>query len=169
MWKWNRRVALVLLFVVVSVAGLTAQSLGQRWNYLWHDVILFVWDGSAAVKVNGDASGNIGTFNVDLAGVSNSFAAQSAVGATSALVPTFIPQTHTAQLIVTGGPTGCTYRLQGSNDGGATWFNISAADITCTTTTSSFEVNKPGVRIRGNLLTLTGGTTPTVTLHYAGR
>ena len=102
-------------------------------------------------------------------GVRNSFTAQNATGATSAFVAdSGVLSLHNSQLIVTGGPSGCTYRLQGSNDGGTTWYNISAADITCTSSINSVTVDVPAPRIRGNLLTLTGGTAPTVTLHYAG-
>lgn len=100
--------------------------------------------------------------------VRNSFASQNATGATAAIIPDNALKTHSIQLIVTGGPAGCTYRLQGSNDGGTTWFNVSQADITCTATVNAFEVDKPAARLRGNLLTLSGGTAPTVTLHYVG-
>lgn len=98
----------------------------------------------------------------------NSFIAQTTTGATAALVTDPSVRTHSIQLIVVGGPSGCTYRLQGSNDGGTTWYNISAADITCTSSINAFEVDKPTARVRGNLLTLTGGTTPSITLHYVG-
>lgn len=102
-------------------------------------------------------------------GAYNAFTTQTATGATAAfLAPTSVLSHHTIELITTGGPATCTYRLQGSNDN-VTWFNISAADITCTTTIVAFETNKPVIRVRGNLLTLTGGTTPSVTLKYAGR
>lgn len=101
-------------------------------------------------------------------GIHRTFTTQTATGATTALTPRGIPTHHTAELIVTGAPTGCTYRLQGSRDG-TTFFNISASDVTCTSTTVAFEANKPTVHIRGNLLTLTGGTSPSVTLKYVGR
>lgn len=99
-------------------------------------------------------------------GRSGSFAAQTAVGQTLSL-GTGVTNTHTSQLVVTGAPTGCTYRLQGSNDS-VTWFDISASDITCTSSTVSHTVDKPSLYVRGNLLTLSGGTAPTVRLHYAG-
>lgn len=106
---------------------------------------------------------------VQVEGASNSFAAQSATGQTSAFVPAAIVKDHSVQLVTTGAPTACTYRLQGSNDGGTTWFDLSASDITCTSSTVAFEGTKPTVRIRGNLTALSGGTSPTVTFHYAGR
>lgn len=105
----------------------------------------------------------------DFRGFQKTFTTQSATGATATSgLMRGIPVSHTAELIVTGGPAGCTYRLQGTRDG-TTWFNISAADITCTATTVAFETGKPAVSVRGNLLTLSGGTAPTVTLKYIGR
>lgn len=105
----------------------------------------------------------------DFRGYQKTFTTQSATGATaSSGLMRGIAALHTAELIVTGAPATCTYRLQGTRDA-VTWFNISASDITCTTTTVSFEANKPAVQVRGNLLTLTGGTAPTVTLKYVGR
>jgi hypothetical protein len=96
-----------------------------------------------------------------------SFAALSATGST----PAFIingSATHTTQLIVTGTPTTCTGRLQGSNDGGTTWFNITAADITCTSSIVSSTTGVSAYAVRFTLLTLTGGTSPTITAHYSG-
>jgi hypothetical protein len=95
------------------------------------------------------------------------FTAHTATGATTSAVVNGT-MTHNSQLIVTGAPATCTYRLQGSNDG-TNWFNISAADITCTTTINSVTVDVPTRLIRGNLLTITGGTAPTVRLYYIGR
>jgi hypothetical protein len=99
-------------------------------------------------------------------GVSRTFTAQTTTGATVAY-NTGVAQNHSSQLIVTGGPATCSYTLQGSNDG-TNWFAVSGA-ITCTSTTSDFQANKPVKLIRGNLGTLTGGTAPTVTLAYAGK
>ena len=104
----------------------------------------------------------------DFRGFSTAFTAQTAVGQTTGRGMRGIAAQHTIELITTGAPTGCTYRLQGSRDN-VTWFNISAADITCTTSTVAFEANKPTAYVRGNLLTLAGGTAPTVTLKYIGR
>lgn len=103
------------------------------------------------------------------AGFQKTFTTQTATGATaSAGNIRGIAVSHAAELIVTGAPATCTYRLQGTRDG-TTWYNISASDITCTSTTVSFETGKPAVSVRGNLITLTGGTAPTVTLKYVGR
>lgn len=101
-------------------------------------------------------------------GIHRVFAAQNATGQTAALLINAIATNHSIGLVTTGAPSGCTYRLQGSRDG-TNWFNISASDITCTSTVLSNEASKPFPRVRGNLLTLTGGTAPTVTLHYVGK
>lgn len=101
-------------------------------------------------------------------GFQKTFTTQTTTGATaSSGLMRGIPLAHAIELIVTGGPATCTYRLQGTRDG-TTWFNVSASDITCTSTTVAFESGKPAVSVRGNLLTLTGGTSPTVTLKYIG-
>lgn len=100
-------------------------------------------------------------------GVNRTFDAQAATGQTSAF-DTKVAARHTSHLVVTGSPVSCTYRLQGSNDG-TNWFDISASDITCTSTAVSHTVDKAARYIRGNLLTLSGGTAPTVRLHYAGQ
>lgn len=105
----------------------------------------------------------------DFRGFHKTFPAQTAVGATATTgLMRGLPINHTAELIVTGAPTTCTYRLQGSRDG-ITWFNLSAADVSCVATTVAFESNKPAVTVRGNLVTLTGGTAPTITLKYIGK
>lgn len=101
-------------------------------------------------------------------GIHRTFTTQTAVGATTALTPRGIPTDHTIELIVTGAPATCTYQAQGSRDG-TTWFNLSASAITCTSTITAFESNKPVVHVRGNILTLTGGTSPSVTMKYIGR
>jgi hypothetical protein len=105
----------------------------------------------------------------DFRGFQKTFTTQTTTGATaSSGLMRGIPVAHAIELIVTGGPATCTYRLQGTRDG-TTWYNISASDITCTSTTISFESGKPAVSVRGNLVTLTGGTSPTVTLKYVGK
>lgn len=101
-------------------------------------------------------------------GFNRAFTAQTTTGATTGYAMRGIATTHTAHVIVTGGPATCTYRIQGSRDG-TNWFNISGSDITCTATATQFTTGAPTVYIRGNLLTLTGGTSPTVTLHYIGK
>jgi hypothetical protein len=102
-------------------------------------------------------------------GYHKAFIAQTTTGNTvSSGLMRGVALQHTAELIVTGAPATCTYRLQGTGDG-VTWFNVSAADVTCTTSTVAFEANKPVMQVRGSLITLTGGTAPTVRLKYIGR
>lgn len=102
-----------------------------------------------------------------LRGLNRTFAAQSATGATVSY-DTFNTRVHTAQLVVTGSPLTCTYRLQGSNDA-TNWYDISGSDITCTSSAVQHVADKPSRYVRGNLLTLTGGTSPTVQLLYSGQ
>lgn len=100
-------------------------------------------------------------------GVNRTFAAQLATGQTAAF-DTFNAETHTAHVVMTGGATTCTYRLQGSNDN-TTWYDISGSDITCTSTAVQHVADKPSRFVRGSLLTFSGGTSPTITLHYSGQ
>lgn len=151
-----RRNTLVIVFVIAFLASFGAGMTGLT----FHERLTF----SPTVEAQQDRP-----LTADFQGHSQAFAAQSGTGATAStggLRGT--PVNHAIELIVTGGPAACTYRLQGSRDG-STWYNISASDITCTTTTVAFEANKPARMIRGNLLTLSGGTAPTVTLKYVGR
>lgn len=75
--------------------------------------------------------------------------------------------THSVQVNVTGSPTAVTVDLEGSLDG-VKWFQLaehvfSAGDITAQA--ALFHVIDRAVPMtRGNLTTLTGGTTPTVTI-----
>lgn len=113
------------------------------------------------------AAAQPGANRVLVRGNLRSFTALSATGSTAAFIVNG-SSTHTTQLVVTGSPTGCTGRLQGSNDSGTTWFNITAADITCTSSITSSTTGVSAYAVRFTLLTLTGGTTPTVTAHYSG-
>lgn len=74
---------------------------------------------------------------------------------------------HTFQLVVTGTPTACAYRLQGSNDKGITWFNLSDNDVLCLASTVGFEKDRPVALVRGALFTLSG--LATVSMHYVGK
>ena len=97
-------------------------------------------------------------------GATKTFTAQTTPGQTAALAVN-VPNSHSIQLVVANAPTVCTYRLQGSNDG-ATWYDISAGDITCTTSVQSYEQNKPTMWVRGNLLTFTAAAS-TVSTNLA--
>ena len=101
-------------------------------------------------------------------GYVTSWDAQTATGATSALRVNAGVRVHTLSIVVTGAPAACTARLQGSNDGGTTWFNITASDITCTSSIATTTVDVVALDVRFNVLTLSGGTSPTVRAHYAG-
>lgn len=99
----------------------------------------------------------------------HNFAPQTAPGPT-AEVDAGAVVSHSIQLVVTGSPAVCAYRLQGSNSANAgRWYNISSDAIPCTADTVSFEANKPTRYVRGYLLTLTGGQSPSVALYYVGK
>lgn len=136
-----------VLVLVLSVAPTFAQfgapptgtANGNRWNDSAHDV----YNG---VKVN-------------------TFAVESGVLATEAFKAT--AANHTAVWVVTGGPAACTARLQGSIDA-VNWFDIDGSDTTCTSTISTSVASKPFLWVRGNIKTFSGGSSPTITLQYAG-
>lgn len=73
---------------------------------------------------------------------------------------------HTMQAIVTGSPASCTVHLEGSIDS-THWFDLSG-DQTCTSSMMFHVVARSVLYVRGNLITLSGGTSPTVTLSYSG-
>ena len=96
-----------------------------------------------------------------------SWTAQTTTGATdTANVAKVSPSVHTLALTVTGSPAGCTYRLEGSLDG-TTFFDLSGAQ-TCTSSTMFHVVQKKVTYVRGFLITLSGGSSPTVALAYVG-
>lgn len=68
---------------------------------------------------------------------------------------------HTLQVVVTGGPSGCTVRLEGSLDG-TNWFDLSGSQ-TCTSNAMFHVDGKPVAYVRANLLTWTGGTNAVIT------
>ena len=98
-------------------------------------------------------------------------AAAAATGAGSSQRASLIPSQHTVQATMGGSvvATAVTVDLEGSIDD-ATWFQLarhafSAGDITAEG--AMFHVNdKPVKYVRANLITLTGGTDPTVTVKY---
>lgn len=73
---------------------------------------------------------------------------------------------HTVQVVVTGAPVAVTIDLEGSLNG-TEWFQLAnyvftAGDIAAEQ--AMFHVtNKPVMDVRANLVTLTGGASPTVT------
>ncbi len=98
-----------------------------------------------------------------------SFTAQTATGTTAVLDFRSVkmhPDKLTVQLNVTGSPTGCAYQLEGSLDN-VNFFDLSGSQ-TCTAN-KMFHLDAKYVRyLRGNLTTLTGGTSPSVTLLIGG-
>ena len=106
----------------------------------------------------------------------DTFAAQTTTGTLSGVhVRTGdggYPVDHSVVLIVTGSPTGCAFQLEGSTDN-SNWFNIGDTSETAEgDCTSSFIYHISGklVRyIRPNLITLSGGSSPTVRLIYTGQ
>lgn len=93
------------------------------------------------------------------------WAALTATGTTTSLA-TAGNDKHTLAAIVTGSPTGCSVRLEGSNDG-TNYFDLSGAQ-TCTTSVMFHVVDRPVVFVRANVTALSGGTAPTVTATYLG-
>lgn len=80
-----------------------------------------------------------------------------------------ITKGHTIQIDITGAPTAITVDLEGSLNN-TTWAVLitspmSAAELTAAVSLSHIE-DKPVRYIRVNLTTLTGGSSPTVTVLY---
>jgi hypothetical protein len=82
---------------------------------------------------------------------------------------------HTIQIDVSGSPSGCTVKLEGSNLGpeansgaGPTdsqYFSLSG-DVTCTSNTMVHVVNKTVRTVRANRTAWTGGTNPSLSVIY---
>jgi hypothetical protein len=73
---------------------------------------------------------------------------------------------HTVALAVTGTPDACTARLEGTVDG-TTFFDVSGTQ-TCTSSVMFHVTDRPLEQVRVVLISLTGGTAPTVTPTYLG-
>jgi hypothetical protein len=71
---------------------------------------------------------------------------------------------HTLQVIVSGSPSACTVRLEGSLDN-SNFFDLSGTQ-TCTSNLMFHVDGKPVTYVRANLLTWTGGTNAVV--RYRG-
>lgn len=116
-----------------------------------------------AVAVAGYSDGTSSTSGYAI----NKFTALTATGDTASFdVSAAVPAQHTMTAVVTGSPATCTMILQGSVDGGTTWFNMNPGD-SCTSTNTVSVVNKPTLKVRVDV-SLTGGTSPTVTAYYVG-
>ena len=86
------------------------------------------------------------------------------------------PLVHVVQAVVTGSPTACTFQLAGSalrvsqNPTGSQILALgSGTATTCTSSTFLFITYQPVPTIQIQLLTLSGGTSPTVTFTYLGK
>jgi hypothetical protein len=73
-------------------------------------------------------------------------------------------RTVSFQGIITGSPTTVTVNLEASNDGGTTWSTYQAALAFLTAAWQTVANVVAGPLYRLNLTTLSGGTTPTVTI-----
>ena len=97
--------------------------------------------------------------------------AATATGVSTSWAVRMKPRNHSVQITITGAPTAVTVDLEGSLDGN-TWVSLashvmSAGELTAAA--ALFHVVDKAVRyVRINILTLTGGTAPTVTTLYEG-
>jgi hypothetical protein len=97
----------------------------------------------------------------------HTFATLSAPGATEATDVSFTgAYLHSVSVTVAGAPSTCTYKLQGSVDG-SVWMDLSPATV-CTSSTV-FQAGPAAVeQVRGYLVSLSGGSSPTVRAAYIG-
>lgn len=80
------------------------------------------------------------------------------------------PSNYTIDVTVTGTPTACTFRVEGSSDN-ATWYGLDTTAPASTSCTASFMehiVSKPVLYLRVNLVTWTAGGA-TAVFHYTGK
>ena len=76
-----------------------------------------------------------------------------------------LPNRWIWEMTSTGSATGLRVDIEGSFDG-TNWYQVDTS--TTTTNYMRWVVDKPVPYIRANLVTLTGGTTPTVTVKLMG-
>jgi hypothetical protein len=99
--------------------------------------------------------------------------AAAATGPGTAVMPLKAYATWSCDATITGAPTAVTVRIEGTQ-GGTTFDPTGMATQTCTAGQltagiCSFSfIGMPVNLIRANLITLTGGTTPTVTVICTG-
>ncbi|HXO85463.1 MAG TPA: hypothetical protein VN803_08050 [Gemmatimonadales bacterium] len=77
---------------------------------------------------------------------------------------------HTLEVVVTGSPAACSIQLEGTLDdvnGTPTWANMSGSQ-TCTSSVTFHVVDRAVTGVRINLTALSGGSSPTVAVRYAG-
>ena len=99
----------------------------------------------------------------------NLLSAVAATGAGSSVLASPWNSNHAMQITITGAPTAVTVDLEGSLDG-TTWValvsHVMSAGELAASKALVFVTGAPVPMVRGNLTTLTGGTTPTVTVKY---
>ena len=83
-------------------------------------------------------------------------------GAGAAKQPGFAYKNHTWNTVLSGSPTTVSVTLEGSLDG-VTWFVLDTG--TSTTNEMRHVTNKPVLHLRANVGTLSGGSTPSVTVY----
>lgn len=115
--------------------------------------------------------------SVAYAGLNEKYLLLAAVTSTGAETAKVVKQAYKSwgcDVEITGGPTAVTVRVEGNqgttvyDPGGMAEFTMSAGQLAAGIGT--FEIVEHTVKkIRGNLVTLTGGTAPTVTLSCIGR
>lgn len=97
-------------------------------------------------------------------------AAATATGAGTAVSLRTGAQEHAVQANITGAPAAVTVALEASLDDGVTWVALvthvfTAGELTATTSLF-FVTGSPVMKVRANLVTLTAGAAPTVTVYY---
>lgn len=92
----------------------------------------------------------------------------NALGAVGVTAPQSVEGSarHTVMVTVSGAPSACTVNLDGSLDG-VHWFDLSGPQ-NAAANTMFHVVDKPVIYVRGNLSALSGGTSPSVSISYAG-
>ena len=115
--------------------------------------------------------------SVAFAGLNEKYLLLGAVTGTGADATKVVKQAYKSwgcDVEITGAPTAVTVRVEGNqgttifDPGGMAEFTMSAPQLAAGIGT--FEIVEHTVKnIRGNLITLTGGTAPTVTLSCVGR
>ena len=115
--------------------------------------------------------------SVAYAGLNEEYLLLNAVTSTGAETAKVVKQAYKSwgcDVKITGGPTAVTVRVEGNqgatiyDPGGMAEFTMNAGQLAAGIGT--FEIVEHTVKnIRGNLITLTGGAAPTITLSCIGR
>jgi len=156
--------SLVTAVVVVGV-GLRGQAFDDHRSV---DVNLMVRNHPLELNDKGDR------LKVDVEGrvkqdsIVMAFEPQLSTGVTPPILTNGV-SSHTAQLVVSGQPQACAYRLEGSNDGGNHWFPLNDQDTPCLASTAIFAPERPVQMVHGVLVAMSGGTAGSVAMYYAGR